>query len=99
MDELEIEVNPAGGRLGSVPRAAPVRRPEHDENSLTRVVEHQTAKIPSDVFLFAALASMAASLLMELRGRERGSRFVGMWVGPLLIMGVYNKLVKITGPR
>ena len=42
---------------------------------------------------------MAVSFLGELTGRPRLSRLVGMWPGPLLVMGVYNKLVKMFGPR
>jgi hypothetical protein len=63
------------------------------------MIEHQTARIPSDFFLFAALASIFASALLELTGRPRASRFIGMWVSPLLTLGVYNKMVKTFGPR
>jgi hypothetical protein len=42
---------------------------------------------------------MVASLGLELAGRTRASRFVGMWVPTLLITGVYNKLVKALGPQ
>jgi hypothetical protein len=63
------------------------------------MVEHQAAKIPSDVFLFASFCAMGIALAAEVTGRMRTSRFVGMWAGPLLIMGVYNKLVKAFGPR
>lgn len=65
---------------------------------MTRVIEQQTAKIPSDVFLAASLGVMAICAGFELRGNERMSRFFGMWVAPLLVMGVYNKLVKTLGP-
>jgi hypothetical protein len=78
---------------------APVVRAEHRESSLTRLLEQQTAKIPSDFFLAAALGSMLTSLVLELAGRRRQGRFVGMWPGPLLVMGVYNKLVKLLGAR
>ncbi|KFA92051.1 hypothetical protein Q664_17150 [Archangium violaceum Cb vi76] len=74
-------------------------RAEHAEGSFTRLLEQQTAKIPSDFFLFASLCAMAFSLGAELTRRDRASRFVGMWVGPLLIMGVYNKMVKTFGAR
>ena len=63
------------------------------------MIEQQTAKIPSHWFLLAALGSMSASLMLELAGRQRESRFVGQWPSPLLIMGVYNKLVKTIGTR
>ena len=42
---------------------------------------------------------MCVALAAEARGNTRGSRFIGMWVGPLLTMGVYNKLVKTFGAR
>lgn len=93
------EVNPAAAASVRSYEAAPVLRTEHIESSFARLVEHQTAKIPSEVFLVAALGSMATSLLGELTGRPRLSRLVGMWPGPLLVMGVYNKLVKMFGPR
>ena len=76
-----------------------VVRDEHAEGSFTRVIEQQTAKIPSDVFLFTALGSMGLSLFLELSGRHRASRFVGMWAPTLLTIGVYNKVVKVLGPK
>jgi hypothetical protein len=78
---------------------APVIRSEHAEGTVTRLIEQQAAKIPSDVFLFLALGSMAGSLVLELTGREHQSRFVGMWAPTLLTMGVYTKLVKTFGAR
>jgi hypothetical protein len=42
---------------------------------------------------------MAASFGLELAGQRRVSRFIGMWPAPLLVMGVYNKMVKTFGPR
>lgn len=96
---MELEVNPAArSRPHTVP-AAPVRRTEHAENSLTRLLEQQAAKIPSDVFLFGGMGAMVASLGLELADRPRASRFVGMWAPTLLIVGVYVKLVKLVGPR
>ena len=79
--------------------AAPVTRAEHIEGSLTLLIEQQTAKVPSHVFLCASLVSMGISLGAEILGRERAARFVAMWVAPLLIMGVYNKMVKTFGAR
>lgn len=93
------DVNPASERSLREYDPTPVVRAEHAEGTVTRVIEQQTAKIPSDVFLFLALGSMGLSLGLELSGRQSGSRFVGMWAPTLLIMGVYNKLVKTIGPR
>ncbi len=74
----------------------PARRAtaRHAEGTLTRIVEEQTAKIPSAVFLVISLGAMAASAALELTGRTCWSRFLGMWVPSLLSMGIYNKIVK-----
>ena len=95
----EEDVNPAAARSEHARPAAPVVRDEHDEARFTRLIEQQTARIPSHWFLLAALASMSASLGLEIAGHTRWSRFVGMWAPTLLITGVYNKLVKALGPR
>ena len=79
--------------------AAPVRRAEHQEHSFTRVIEQQTAKVPSHVFLTASLLSMVVSAVFEAQDKPRAARFVGAWAGPLLTMGVYNKLVKLLGSQ
>lgn len=63
------------------------------------MLEQHAAKVPSNLFLFSAFCAMSVSLVAELRGNQRSSRFIGMWVGPLLTMGVYNKLVKTFGAR
>ena len=91
--------NPASRESLNVYKPAPIKRKEHEEGSITRTIEQQTAKVPSSVFLVASMASMLASITFEVTGRQRFSRFVGMWAPTLLIMGVYNKLVKIYGPR
>lgn len=96
------DVNPAAGESAGqdgVSRTPRVRRPEHLEGSFTRMIEQQAAKVPSAVFLTAALGAASASLILELAGRQRASRFIGMWPSTLLILGVYNKLVKTLGPR
>ena len=73
---------------------------EHREGPIAREVEAQTAKLPSDVWLWGALASMAASLGLQLTRNRRMatlSNFLGHWVPTLLIFGLYNKLVKVHG--
>jgi len=64
---------------------------------VARTIEQQTAKLPSDVFLWAALGSMGTSALFRLFGKKHASLFVGDWVAPLLLLGVYNKIVKTQG--
>ena len=94
----ELDVNPAAqASLSAAP--APVWRPEHTEGDVARLIEQQTAKVPSHWFLLGALGAMGVSLGLELSGRRRASRFIGQWPAPLLIMGMYNKLVKTLGTR
>ena len=72
-------------------------RPEHTEGVVAWTIEEQTAKLPSDFFLWAAGASIVGSLLLQFSGRKEESLFVGQWVPTFLILGLYNKLVKVAG--
>lgn len=71
--------------------------PEHTEGPVARAIEQQTAKLPSDTFLWLAGGSIAASLTLKFMGRERDAVFVGQWAPTFLILGLYNKLVKVAG--
>jgi hypothetical protein len=71
--------------------------PEHKEGKVATAIEEQTAKIPSDIFLWAALGSMVISAGLQIAGVKSKSLFVGQWAAPFLLLGVYNKLVKQQG--
>ncbi len=75
------------------------RNPEHAEGPVARSIERQTGKVPSDVFLWLALGSMAASATLQILGKRDISNFVGQWAPSILVMGLYNKLVKVAGSR
>lgn len=70
---------------------------EHSEGRVARMIEHETAKLPSDTFLWLAWGSIAVSLALKLSGRERDALFVGQWAPTFLIHGLYVKLVKQLG--
>jgi hypothetical protein len=70
---------------------------EFHEGPVATAIEEHTAKIPSDVFLWAALASMAVSAGLQIAGVKHRSLFVGQWAAPFLLLGIYNKLVKQQG--
>ncbi len=72
-------------------------REEHSEGTIARTIENQTAKLPSETFLIAALSAIMASALLQILGKQRISLFVGQWVPTFLLFGVYNKLVKQLG--
>lgn len=71
--------------------------PEKKEGPVAEAIEEQTAKVPSDVFLWVALGTMAASLAFKLFRQNSTSLFVGQWVPAFLLFGIYNKLVKQLG--
>ena|SRR5215204_838285 len=70
---------------------------QHTEGTVARTLEQQTAKLPSDIFLWAAVGSIGTSAVLKLMGKNHASLFVGDWVAPFLLLGVYNKIVKVQG--
>ena len=70
---------------------------EHKEGPVARAIEEQTAKLPSDFFLWLALGSIGISLILQLTGHKEKSLFVGQWPPTFLILGLYNKIVKVEG--
>ena len=94
-DTVNRAKDAAGQYMDNDPKAHPMA--EHREGPLARAIEQQTAKLPSDTFLWAAVGSMGLSLALELMGEEKKANFVGHWAPTLLIFGLYNKLVKLQG--
>lgn len=70
---------------------------EHSEGTVARTIEEQTAKLPSDAWLWAAFAAIGVSMVFHFQGKRENGLFVGQWVAPFMLLGVYNKLVKIAG--
>jgi hypothetical protein len=72
-------------------------RIENREGPIGRAIEEEAAKIPSDVFMWAAGASIVASLALKFAKRNHEALFVGQWAPTFLVLGLFNKLVKTTG--
>lgn len=72
-------------------------RTQHREGPVARAIETQTAKLPSDTFLWAAFGSIALSISLRLTGQKHDALFVGQWAPTFLLLGIYNKLVKLHG--
>lgn len=70
---------------------------EHSEGRVARSIEEQTAKLPSDTWLWLAGASITGSLTLKMLGRDHDALFVGQWAAPFLLLGLYNKIVKVAG--
>ena len=67
------------------------------EGKVAKTIEEQTSKIPSDVFLWASIGAMTASLALQIARQKHVSLFIGQWAAPFLLFGIYNKLVKQRG--
>jgi hypothetical protein len=70
---------------------------EHEEGPLTKQIEQYTSLVPSGFYLSMAFGSMGLSLYLKLRRRDQDAHFVGQWVPAFLLLGLYNKLVKLHG--
>ena len=73
------------------------RRQQETEGAVAKGIEQRTAMLPSDLFLWAALGSIAGSLTLQIMKRKEDALFVGQWAPTFLILGLYNKLVKVAG--
>jgi len=69
----------------------------YPEGKVATMIERQTAKLPSDTFLWAAGASIIGSLVLKSMKRETDALFVGQWAPTFLLLGIYNKFVKMMG--
>ena len=72
-------------------------RGDQREGTVTQMIEEQTAKVPSGTYLTLGVGAMVLSWLLLAGGRRNLANFVGQWVPTILIMGLYNKLVKVEG--
>ena len=74
-----------------------VTKGEAQEDQVTAAIEKYTSKVPSSIYLALAIASIGGSISFKLAKKDHAALYVGQWVAPFLILGIYNKLVKIHG--
>ena len=67
------------------------------EGRVAKTIESQTSKLPSDVFLWTALSALGVGFALQLRERRDAGVIVSQMAPVLLILGLYNKLVKVLG--
>jgi hypothetical protein len=75
-----------------------VDTPVAREGRFTKSVEDYTAQVPSIAYLGLAVGSMLLSAsLAGFTKRKTLANFVGLWVPTIMLVGIYNKLVKLDG--
>jgi hypothetical protein len=98
-DKMALQENIAN-RVSNVRDQVMSKSPQ-EEGKITKAVESQTAKVPSIGYLGLAVGSMVISAGLELLSSKQESKhygnFVGLWAPCFLLMGIYNKLVKLEG--
>jgi hypothetical protein len=70
---------------------------KHSEGQIAKSIEEYTARLPSDLFLWAAGGSIIGSLSLMAMGKRHEALFVGQWAPTFLLLGIYNKIVKVSG--
>ena len=73
------------------------KKAAHKEGPVATAIEEQTAKLPSDLFLWVGVGFMAISFGLQLAGKKKLSNFIAHWQTNILLMGLYNKMVKVEG--
>ena len=58
---------------------------EAQEDQVTAAIETVTSRVPSSLFLAAALASILASVSFKIAKKGEEALFVGQWVAPFLL--------------
>ena len=74
-----------------------VQAGEAQEDQVTAAIEKYTSQVPSSVYLGLAVGSIAGSIAFQIAKKEHLALFVGQWVAPFLLLGIYNKMVKQHG--
>lgn len=70
---------------------------ERGEGEITKAIESYTSAVPSGTYLSLAVGSIGLALSLRLMGHKSAANFVGQWVPTILILGLYNKIVKLEG--
>jgi hypothetical protein len=67
------------------------------EGETTKKIEQVTSAIPSATWLVLGGGAIVGAVVLKLMGRDGSANFVGQWAPTILMLGVYNKMVKLMG--
>lgn len=80
-------------RLGDISH----RAGSTDEGTITSQLERITAALPSSTWLSLAGVALVGSIGLRVFGKDRYAGIISELVPTFLLIGVYNKLVKLHG--
>ncbi|HEY0253553.1 MAG TPA: hypothetical protein VGC41_18600 [Kofleriaceae bacterium] len=67
------------------------------EGAATKAIEKVTATIPSATWLVLGGGAIVSSIVLKAMGKHVSANFVGQWAPTFLMLGLYNKMVKLLG--
>jgi hypothetical protein len=94
-DRIENFRSSVGGKLDNL--SAGAKSASRHEGTMTRALERVTAALPSTTWLALAGAAFVGSVALQGARRKHEALYVGLLVPSFLLLGVYNKLVKVVG--
>lgn len=62
--------------------------------SAVHMLERRTGKVPTDIWLWAAVGSVLGSVVLRLLGRSSDANFVGHWAPTFAVLALLSKLSK-----
>lgn len=96
-DDIKERIEGFRSNVGRKLDAMHAESTSREEGALTKALEKLTASLPSSVWLAMAGTSLAGSIALKAARKNHASIFVGQWVPTFLILGLYNKIVKVAG--
>ena len=94
-DRIEDFRTSVGGKLDQM--HGRMESQSRHEGAMTKLIERLSASLPSTTWLMLAGASLVGSIGLKVARRNYMSLFVGQWVPTFLLLGLYNKIVKVAG--
>lgn len=67
------------------------------EGRTAKMIEEETSRWPSDLFLWGALGTFVGAGVLHAFGKRETGNLVSQVAPMLLVMGLYNKIVKLEG--
>ena len=68
-----------------------------EEGKVAKTIEKRTQRIPSDIFLWSALGTLGLAAVLQSTNRKHTGLLISQLAPTFLLLGVYNKLVKVAG--